>query len=102
MGVGTPRPASPSGGTAATGVGGRRPVQVRCGTRQVDVAQRLTAFALDERAPARIRQPRFAFAVALALVGQDGPAGVGRVQHVLEGLVSCSLAVLTLSLRISL
>jgi len=44
----------------------------------------LAAFALDEHAPARTRQPRFAFAIDVALVGQYDPAGVGRVQHVLE------------------
>lgn len=44
----------------------------------------LAAFALDEHAPTRICEPRFALAVDVALVGQYGPAGAGIVRHVFE------------------
>ena len=44
----------------------------------------LAALALDEHAPARARQPRFAFAIDVTLVGQYGPAGVGRIQYGLK------------------
>lgn len=60
---------------------GNAPVALLLCIRQRPI---LAASTLDEHAPARIRQPPFTLAIDVALVGQYGPAGVGRVQYVLE------------------
>lgn len=44
----------------------------------------LAALALNLHPPALLAQPRFTLAIDIALVGQDVPICVGRVEHVLE------------------